>query len=116
VPFALNVFENDPLLLAPLSHEPWPVPVVVCVPWAKFHVTVPPTFTLTVMGRKAKFIIVMDAVSGTDVGLGTSGVAVGTGIGVVVGVHVAVGGTCVGVAVGFGVGLGIGLGVGVAGN
>ena len=116
MPFTLNVFENDPLFLAPLSHEPWPVPVVVCVPWSKFHVTVPPTFTLTVMGRKAKFVIVMDAVSGTDVGLGTSGVAVGTGVGVLVGVDVVVGGTCVGVAVGFGVGLGTGLGVGVAGN
>ena len=70
----MNVCENDPLLLFPLFHDSESVPVAVCVPWAKFHVTVPPTATVTVMGTKAKLLTVTDAVLGTDV-------AVGVGVG-----------------------------------
>ena len=76
----MNVCENDPLLLFPLFHDSEPVPVVVCAPWAKFHVTVPPTSTATVMGTKAKFLTVTDAVLGTDVGVGVR-VAVGVAVG-----------------------------------
>ena len=78
MPAELNVCENDPLVLFPLFHDSEPVPVVVCVPWAKFHVTFPPTSTVTVMGTKAKFFTVTDAALGTNVGVGVGvGVAVG---------------------------------------
>ena len=69
MPAELNVCENDPLSLCSLSHDSELVPVAVCVPWAKFHVTVPPTATVTVIGVKAKFVTVTDAVFGTGVGI-----------------------------------------------
>ena len=69
MPVVLNVCENEPLFLLPLFHDTNPVPVVVCVPCIKFHVTVPPTATVTVIGVKAKFVTVTDAVFGTGVGI-----------------------------------------------
>ena len=75
----LNVCENDPLILFPLSHDSEPVPVAVCVPWTKSHFTVPPTPTVTVPGTKAKFVTVTVTVLGIDVGVAMGvGVAVGS--------------------------------------
>ena len=69
------------------------------MPWAKFHVAVSPTPTLTVIGTKAKFLTVTEAVLGTDVCVGVGG-DIGDGTGV---------GDCTGIGVGTTVGVGIGV-------
>ena len=94
--------ENDPLFLTSLSHDSEPLPVVVCVPCVKSHVTVPPISTVTDMGVKAIFLTVTDAAFGIDADIGR-GVSVGmdVGVGVASGVGMDVG---VGVASGVGVG------------
>jgi len=52
-----------PLLNAPVSHLP-PSAVEVCATPSRFvHVTVSPTFTLTVAGWKEKFLIETDALA-----------------------------------------------------
>ena len=52
-----------PLLKAPVSHRP-PSAVDVCAVLSRFvHVTVSPTFTLTLWGWNEKFLIETDALA-----------------------------------------------------
>ena len=79
----MNVCENEPTFLFPLFHDSEPVPVVVCVPWTKFHVTVLPTSTAIFIGAKAEFLTLTDSVLGTVVDVGVDvGVEVGVGVAV----------------------------------
>ena len=105
MPGRSNLCENDPLFLNSLSHDSEPLPVVVCVPCVKSHVTVPPTSTETDMGEKAKLLTVTDAAFGMGVDVGG-----GVGVGAAVGSKAIV---TVGTGVGVGVGVGAGAGVGI---
>ena len=126
MPGRSNLCENDPLFLNSLSHDSEPLPVVVCVPCVKSHVTVPPDSTVTDMGEKAKLLTVTDAAFGMDVDVGggvgvgaavglkaivTVGTGVGVGAGAGVGIDAVVGNV---VAVGVNVGTGVFVGVGVS--